>query len=161
MHSKVLTADNLQKKGWPHQEHCVLCNGPLETGLHLSLLCLLAQAVWSQVLSWENLMMQLPQQDPACIAKWWEDAASKIPKQERRRFNGVLILCATCGRRGIGGFFRRSSRRHRRLPPWPKRTLCKGIGFFSFAGWKNWPWEGCIYFGPRTGVIGPMGVMCT
>ena len=91
MHNKVLTADNMQKRGWPHQEHCVLCNGPLETGLHLSLLCPFAKAVWGQVLSWENLMVQLPQQDYACIAEWWEDAASKIPKQERRRFNGVLI----------------------------------------------------------------------
>ena len=36
-------------------------------------------------------MVQLPQQDPACIAEWWEDAASKIPKQERKCFNGVLI----------------------------------------------------------------------
>ena len=36
-------------------------------------------------------MVQLQQQDHACIAEWWEDAASKIPKQEHRRFNGVLI----------------------------------------------------------------------
>ena len=91
MHNKVLTADNLQERGWLHQEHCVLCNGPLETGLHLSLLCPFAKAVWGQVLSWENLMVQLPQQDHACIAEWWEDAASKIPKHEHRHFNGVLI----------------------------------------------------------------------
>jgi len=45
MHSKTLTADNLQKRGWPHQEHYVLCNGPLETGVHLSLLCPFARAV--------------------------------------------------------------------------------------------------------------------
>ena len=64
MHDKILTADNLQKRGWPHHEHCVLCNGPLETGLHLSLLCPFAKAVWSQVLSWENFDVQLPQQDP-------------------------------------------------------------------------------------------------
>ena len=25
---KVLTADNLQKRGWPHQDQCALCNGP-------------------------------------------------------------------------------------------------------------------------------------
>jgi len=91
MHDKILTADNLQKRGWPHHEHCVLCNGPLETGLHLSLLCPFAKAVWSQVLSWENFDVQLPQQDPQCLATWWEDVASKVPKQERRTFNGVLI----------------------------------------------------------------------
>ena len=35
--------------------------------------------------------MHLSQQDPTCIAKWWEEAASKVPKQDRRRFSGVLI----------------------------------------------------------------------
>jgi hypothetical protein len=37
MHGKVLTADNLQRRGWPHQDHCALCNGPVEIGLHLCL----------------------------------------------------------------------------------------------------------------------------
>ena len=32
---KILTADNLQKRGWPHHDQCALCNGPLETCLHL------------------------------------------------------------------------------------------------------------------------------
>jgi len=51
---KILTAHNLQKRGWPHQQQCVLCNGPLETGLHLCLCCPFAKAVWDQILSWEN-----------------------------------------------------------------------------------------------------------
>jgi hypothetical protein len=51
MYDKILTADDLQKRGWPHQEYYILCNGPLETGLHLSLLCPFARAVWYQVLS--------------------------------------------------------------------------------------------------------------
>jgi hypothetical protein len=64
MHGKIITADNLQKKsGWPHQDHCVLCNGPMETGLHHSLLCPYATAVCDQVLSWENFALQLPQQE--------------------------------------------------------------------------------------------------
>jgi hypothetical protein len=37
--NKILTADNLQLRNWPHQDHCMLCNGPLETALHLRLLC--------------------------------------------------------------------------------------------------------------------------
>ena len=67
LHDKILTADNLQKRGWPHQEHCALCNGPLENGLHLSLLRPFARAVW-EVLSWENFALQLPQQDPSSLA---------------------------------------------------------------------------------------------
>jgi hypothetical protein len=63
----------------------------LETGLHLSLSCPFARPVWAQVLSWENYDLQLPQQDLASIGTWWEEIASKVPKQERRRFNGVFI----------------------------------------------------------------------
>ena len=91
MHDKILTTDNLQKRGWPHQEHCVLCNGPLENGLHLSLLCPFTKAVWDQVLAWKNFVVQWPQQDPTSIVEWWEHAASKIQKQDRRRFNGMVI----------------------------------------------------------------------
>jgi hypothetical protein len=68
---KILTADNLQKRDWPHQEHYVLCNGPLETGLLLSLFCPFMKAVWD-VLDWENFVMQWPQQDPTSIVEWWE-----------------------------------------------------------------------------------------
>jgi hypothetical protein len=60
LHNKILTADNLQKRDWPHQDHCVLCNGLLETGLHLSLLCPFAKVMWEQVLSWETFTVQWP-----------------------------------------------------------------------------------------------------
>jgi len=51
LHNKILTADNMQKRDWPHQDHCVLCNDPLKTGIHLSLLFPFAKAVWDQVLT--------------------------------------------------------------------------------------------------------------
>jgi hypothetical protein len=91
LHNKILTADNLQKRDRPHQDHCVLCNDPLETGLYLSLLCPFAKAVWEQVLSWENFSVQWPQHDPTSLADWWELEARRVPKQDRRRFNGVVI----------------------------------------------------------------------
>ena len=66
---KILTAHNLQKRGWPHQEHCVLCNSPLETGLHLCLCCPFVKVVWDQILSWKNFtqLQQPPQADPIHI----------------------------------------------------------------------------------------------
>jgi hypothetical protein len=57
---KNLTVDNLQKRGWPHQERCVLCDRPLETGLHLSPLCPFAKAVWNQVFTWEHFDSNTP-----------------------------------------------------------------------------------------------------
>jgi hypothetical protein len=93
IHDKILTADNLQRRGWPHQERCVLCDGPLETGLHLSLLCPYVKAVWNQILDCEHFDIHLPQpqHDPLHIHDWWEEAAKKVPKEERRCFNGMAI----------------------------------------------------------------------
>jgi hypothetical protein len=90
---KVLTADNLQKKGWLHQEHCILCNGPLETCLHLALLCPFTRLVWEQILKWENFDtgQVLPATDSAHLLTWWEEAQSRIAKNDRRRFNGLVI----------------------------------------------------------------------
>ena len=65
----------------------------MDTGQHLCLLCPFAEAVWSQVLSWEN--WSLPQQtNPAnfdCISVWWEEAAKTVQKNQRRDFNGLVI----------------------------------------------------------------------
>jgi hypothetical protein len=89
MHDKILTTDNLQKMNWPHQEHCVLCNGPQESGL-----CFASsqKPFWDQLLlEWENFVVQWTQQELASIVEWWEQAASKIQKQGRRRINGIVI----------------------------------------------------------------------
>jgi len=49
------------------------------------LLCPFAKAVWDQVIAWENFVVQWPQQEPASVADWWEQAASKIQKQDSGR----------------------------------------------------------------------------
>jgi hypothetical protein len=73
---KALTTDNLQKRGWPHQDHCTLCNGPLETCIHLALLCPFAKSVWSLTLAWghydENLIT--PSEEPSKMIWWWEES---------------------------------------------------------------------------------------
>jgi hypothetical protein len=67
--------------------------GPLETGLHLSLLCPFAKAVWSRILSWEHSDGQsiLTTQDPRQFKSWWDEAETKIAREERRRFNMELM----------------------------------------------------------------------
>jgi hypothetical protein len=90
---KVLTAANLQKRIWPHQDHCALCNRPLETCIHLALLCPFAKSAWRLTLVWghfdENLV--IPSEEPTKLTRWWEVSQAKIPIGERRRFNGVVI----------------------------------------------------------------------
>ena len=91
--NKILTSDNLALRGWPHQNSCALCSGPLETGLHLCLTCPYAQVVWNQISTWENfniLQAAHPVQFDN-IGKWWEKAARSVPKDKRRHFNGLII----------------------------------------------------------------------
>ena len=70
-----------------------MCDGPLETGLHLILLCPFAKAVWNQVLVWEDFDTQLSntQPEPMCIDDWWDKAVQKVPIPMKRQFNGVVI----------------------------------------------------------------------
>jgi hypothetical protein len=90
---KVLNAENLQRRGWPHQDHCAVCNGSMETCIHLALLCPFAKSVWSLTLAWvhfdENLIIS--SKEPSKLIRWWEESHAKILKSERRRFNGVVI----------------------------------------------------------------------
>jgi hypothetical protein len=55
--NKLLTSDNLARHGWPHQPSCALCNGPIESGLHLCLTCPFTQEVWNTVLTWESFSL--------------------------------------------------------------------------------------------------------
>jgi hypothetical protein len=51
-----------------------MCDGPLESSLHLCLLCPLTKEIWSLVLAWEHYDADLihPQTQPAEIGAWWE-----------------------------------------------------------------------------------------
>ena len=52
--NKLLTANNLARRGWPHQTSCSLCQGPIEPKIHLCLQCPFALDIWNQILSWER-----------------------------------------------------------------------------------------------------------
>ena len=91
--NKLLTADNLARRGWPHQPSCALCNGPIESGLHLCLTCPFAHEVWNTVLAWESF--SLPQHvdwsNISSISEWWEKTETLFPQDRKREFNGLVI----------------------------------------------------------------------
>ena len=88
---------NLNEKnknlGWPHHDRCALCSGPLDTCIHLVLICPFAKAVWSLTVAWMHFNGDqiLPSDEPAHLIRWWEETQAKIPKSDRRRFNGVVV----------------------------------------------------------------------
>ena len=84
--NKILTADNLAVRGWPHQDSCVLCNSPLETGHHLCITCPFAQEIWNRVASWENFGNLQPalQANADTLVDWCEATLPSVPKEWTR-----------------------------------------------------------------------------
>jgi hypothetical protein len=91
--NKLLTADNPARREWPHHPSCALCNGPIESGLHLCLTCPFAHEVWNTVLAWESF--SLPQHvvwsNISSISEWWEKTETLFPQDHKREFNGLVI----------------------------------------------------------------------
>jgi hypothetical protein len=75
----------ITKKGLASPRSLRSCNGPLETCIHLALLCPFAKSVWRVTLAWahfdENLIF--PSEEPSKLIRWWEASHAKIPKSER------------------------------------------------------------------------------
>jgi uncharacterized OB-fold protein len=58
MLGKILTADNLQKKGWQNDPICNLCNNEHKTPRHLCKDCPYSRSVWTIISDWWNLITQ-------------------------------------------------------------------------------------------------------
>jgi hypothetical protein len=101
--NKLVTTENLARRGWTHQPSCALCNGPIESGLHLCLTCSFAQEVWNTVLAWESFC--LSQQVDLCnisnIREWWEKTETLFPIAKGSSIVWSSTLCGTFGRSAI------------------------------------------------------------
>jgi hypothetical protein len=104
--NKLLMADNLARCGWPHQLSCTLCNGPLESRIHMCLTHPSAQEIWSTFLTWENFSLpeQVDRNSISSIRELWEKTETLFPQDHRSTFNGVVIytmwtLWKECNRR--------------------------------------------------------------
>lgn len=87
---KILTADNLQKRGWPHSAQCALCFIHPETVQHLAIGCYFTREVWTLICGWfdlNNLPLMHDFDDPM---RWWEASSGSTSKLDRRRVNGLI-----------------------------------------------------------------------
>jgi hypothetical protein len=91
LHKKILTANNLAKKGWPHDPQCKLCSNAAETPTHLCKDCPFTKAVWSQLSTWYKLQ-NLPASDSTqSVCGWWKKCRSKVDKKSRPTLDGFFI----------------------------------------------------------------------
>jgi hypothetical protein len=71
LHHKILTANNLAKRGWPHDPICQLCNSAPETPTHLCLNCPFSRNVSAHVTTWLG-KQELQISPPRTVNGWWK-----------------------------------------------------------------------------------------
>lgn len=91
-HQRCLTADNLQRRGWPSNTTCPLCLAESENCTHLFVHCRFTQHLWRLFkLSTREHFITLDQNFNN-TEDWWLKATSEVPKQACRNFDTVTIL---------------------------------------------------------------------
>ncbi len=89
---RCLIADNLQKRGWLHEDGCVLCNGDQESCDHLLLQCPFSNRVGGLVRTWIGTSFPLPGEDNWEFADWWMKARSCFQTRSRGAFDSLCLL---------------------------------------------------------------------
>jgi hypothetical protein len=76
LHRKILTANNLEKQGWPNDPICKLCDKEPETPTHLCKDCDFTNAVWNILVCWFQLHYLPPLGTTTSIHSWWKKVDS-------------------------------------------------------------------------------------
>ena len=88
------TADHLVKQNLPHPNQCPLCDQADETIQHLLTSCVFAREFWFRVLSPLGLQHGVPSLNEQNFAEWWRKASKRTPKDKRKGFNSLVVMCA-------------------------------------------------------------------
>ena len=88
---KILTANNLEKRGWPHDPLCKLCNTTLETPKHLCKDCPFTCAVCVELVNWLNLHQLPTSGSVSSIYRWWKKYRAMVAKNSKSFFDGFVI----------------------------------------------------------------------
>ena len=91
VHGKILTADNLAIRGWPHNPICQLCRIHPESTRHLLLECTFTTAVREKIFDWNGSIGIAPPPLGHDINGWWDGMLAGIPKEKRREASGNFI----------------------------------------------------------------------
>ena len=91
LHGKILTADNLAIRGWPHDPICKLCRIHPETVQHLTLDCHFSTAVRERIFSWHEQLGAPSHPNGRSLNEWWDATIAGIPKDRRREASGAIM----------------------------------------------------------------------
>ncbi|KAG2613660.1 hypothetical protein PVAP13_4KG388801 [Panicum virgatum] len=82
---------NLERRGWPHDPLCKLCNSAPETSAHLCKDCPYTSAVWTHVTRWFDLQQLPPSSSTSTVYRWWKMCRKVFSKEQKPAFDGLMI----------------------------------------------------------------------
>lgn len=92
VHGRCLTADNLERRGWPNHGTCALCSLAPESCSHLFVHCSFTTEVWQRFRTWVGVPFPTPAADDKGTEDWWLRARNAAPERFKREFDAVVIL---------------------------------------------------------------------
>jgi hypothetical protein len=81
----------LEKRNWPNDPICKLCDLQPETPTHLCKDCPYTQEVWTKLKNWLQLSILDTVPLTGSIHKYWRKCRIKFEKRQRRTFDGIII----------------------------------------------------------------------
>jgi hypothetical protein len=126
LHGKILTADRLAFRGWPHDPICQLCLHALEMSCHLCKDCPFTSKVWSTVHGWsaDVCPSALSSGTHASVNDWWDAMlAGADTKTKRSRSGRCFTSFRTSGKSGTEESFRECASHIWRWPTSRMRTF--------------------------------------
>jgi hypothetical protein len=93
LHGKILTADRLAIRGWPHDPTCQLCLRAPEDASHLCKDCPFTSQVWNLVHTWslDACPQVVTPYAHATLNDWWDAMLAEADKKTKRSRSGRLL----------------------------------------------------------------------
>jgi hypothetical protein len=91
LHKKILTANNLMKRGWDNDPICKLCGIEQETPTHLCKDCPYTKEAWENIKQGFQLLALNTVSTNGSLHQFWQKCRRKVDKNQRRKFDGIIV----------------------------------------------------------------------
>jgi hypothetical protein len=92
LHKRIITANNLSKRGWRNDAICKLCRSNPETPTHPCKDCPFTKEACSFIKQWFGFSILNTVNMTGSLHKFWHKYRIKFDKNQRRYFDGNMAL---------------------------------------------------------------------
>jgi len=121
-HNAILTKDNLAKKNWSGDIHCLFCN-EVETIDHLFFVCVSSKYTWSLVASVLGASHR-----PISFGQFWQWASVLLPNRKHFHIIGLAAICWALWTTRNDSCFEKKAIRS------PTEIVCSASSFIKILG---------------------------